>query len=145
MVGSPIFPSAKLHRLDNMRMTTDDQIDPLLHQPSGQFALSARRHLLIFHPPMHIGNDKVRIEKLGFSDISFHYFLIDIIDNSGCIDLQTVGVVSIIKHDDTKVLFAKQHRICAATVVTVKKGSSMTDFKRIQRLDGADKSASPPV
>ena len=50
-----------------------------------------------------------------------------------------------IVHDDTKILLTEQHRICAVTVITVKKGSGMTDSERIQCLDSTDKSASPPI
>ena len=94
---------------------------------------------------MHISYNKIRIKELGFGNITLHYLLIDIIDDSGYIDFQTVGTIGIVEHDDTKILLTKQHRICAVTVITVKKGSGMTDSERIQCLDGTDKSASPPI
>ena len=49
----------KIERLNAMRMRTDDEIDSVIDQPAGEFALPIRDHLAVFGSPVNQASDEV--------------------------------------------------------------------------------------
>ena len=131
---------AHLHGFNNMRMTADDEIDPLRDKPIGKGALRSNWLELIFNAPMQVHTDGMCTPLPCFSDIGRNEFLIDEIDHNIALNGDAVGAIGIVQKSDFHVLDGDDVRDDFVTLLLVTIGADVRNPHRIKRLASAHQS-----